>query len=73
VTLTRARSAALANVRSTAAARRSTGWARGIKKLGGHFTTNDYNAGVWFDHNNGISEWELDAVNGKQTTTACVT
>jgi hypothetical protein len=48
------------------------GWACGIKKLGGHFTTNDYNDGVWFDYNNGISEWELNAVNGKQTTTDCV-
>jgi len=48
------------------------GWACGIKKLGGHFTTNSYNDGVWIGYNNGISMWELNAVNGKQTTTDCV-
>lgn len=48
------------------------GWACGLKKLGGHFTTNDYNDGVWIDYNNPGSVWELSAVNGKQTTTGCV-
>lgn len=48
------------------------GWACGIRKLGGHFTANDYSDGVWIDYNNGISTWELNAVNGKQVTTACV-
>ena len=48
------------------------GWACGIKKLGGHFTTNSYDDGVWIGYNNGISMWELNAVNGKQTTTDCV-
>lgn len=48
------------------------GWACGIKKLGGHFTTSDYGDGVWIDYNNGISEWELNAVNGKQVTTDCL-
>jgi hypothetical protein len=48
------------------------GWACGIKKLGGHFTTNDWNDGVWIDYNNGITGWELNAVNGKQAATGCV-
>jgi len=48
------------------------GWACGLKKLGGHFTANDYNDGVWIDYNSGISEWELNVVNGKQVTTDCV-
>jgi hypothetical protein len=48
------------------------GWACGIKKLGGHFTTNSYNDGVWIGYNNGISMWELNAVNGKQVATDCV-
>lgn len=48
------------------------GWVCGIKKLGGHFTTNDFNDGVWISYNNGISEWQLNAVNGKQVTTDCV-
>jgi hypothetical protein len=49
-----------------------SGWACGIKKLGGHFTANNYGDGVWIGYNNGISTWELNAVNGKQVTTDCV-
>jgi len=48
------------------------GWACGIKKLGGHFTTNDYGDGVWIEYKNGISQWQLNAVNGKQVATDCV-
>ena len=48
------------------------GWACGLKKLGGHFTSSDYGDGVWIDYNNGISEWELNVVNGKQATTDCL-
>jgi hypothetical protein len=28
--------------------------------------------GVWIDHSNGISEWELNVVNGKQARTDCL-
>ena len=48
------------------------GWACGLKKLGGHFTTSAWNDGVWFEYNNGISMWELNGVNGKQATVSCV-
>jgi len=48
------------------------GWACGLKKLGGHFTTNAWNDGVWLEYNNGISMWELNGVNGKQATVSCV-
>jgi hypothetical protein len=45
-------------------------WACGIKKLGGHFTTSDYNDGIWIEYGGGM--WVVNVVNGKQVTTDCV-
>jgi hypothetical protein len=48
------------------------GWACGVKKLQGRFATDDYNDGVWIEYNNGISEWQVNVINGKAAVTSCV-
>jgi hypothetical protein len=49
-----------------------SGWACGLKKLGGHFTVNDYNNGLWISYSNSPVEWEVNGVDGKQATIGCV-
>jgi len=49
-----------------------SGWACGLRLIGGHFTANDFHDGVWLDYNGGISMWEANGVNGKSLTAACV-
>jgi hypothetical protein len=49
-----------------------SGWACGLRLIGGHFTANNYGDGVWLGYNNGISQWQASAVNGKSLTAYCV-
>ncbi len=48
------------------------GWACALKKLSGHFTTSDYNDGIWLDDSSDFSEWNLNVVNGKTGIAGCV-
>lgn len=49
-----------------------SGWACGLRLLGGHFTANNYGDGAWLGYNSGISQWQANAVNGKSLVSYCV-
>jgi hypothetical protein len=46
------------------------GWVCGLKSIGGHFNTSDWNDGIWIDYTS--PWWNLHLVNGKTAVAGCV-
>lgn len=44
----------------------------GLRKLGGHFTSNSFSSGAWIEYDNAGPSWSLNVVDGKQAVTYCV-